>query len=161
MTMRPFTLRTTLKPIGLIILCALCACGGPTSPASAPHVDGDTLKKTAPAVPPAAQQDTLSNGHEKIRRPDGHLLMAGDKLDGQRNGIWTSYNDQGRVQSRNEYDHGVLQGQSVVFRDNGALYYTGEHRNGKQVGEWKFYDEQGNLTKTVEYDTLGNMVQQP
>jgi antitoxin component YwqK of YwqJK toxin-antitoxin module len=87
--------------------------------------------------------------------------VLGEFLDLKRNGVWTSYTEQGGVQSRNDYVDGVLQVQSIVFRPNGAVYYQGEHRNGKQVGAWKFYDEQGNLAKTVEYDTLGNIVGQP
>ena len=146
----------TPKCLLLLPLLVLCACGvGPDAKVNAPQ---QSAGKPSRHVPSEAAQDTLRNGHERVLRPDGSLMMEGDKLDGGRNGVWTSYNGRGAVQSRNDYVKGVLQGQSIVFRSNGSLYYTGQHRNGKQVGEWKFYDEKGNLAKTVEYDTTGNVM---
>ena len=149
-----------VKSLFLVSLFTFAACTTPAVPARSQQTAADSVKKALPHVLTPEQQDTLQNGHAQIHRPNGSLLMEGDKLNGTRNGVWTSYTEQGRVQSRNDYVDGVLQGQSIVFRPNGAVYYQGEHRDGKQVGPWKFYDEQGNLTKTVVYDTLGNVVQQ-
>jgi hypothetical protein len=151
----------TMKSLFILSLFALAACTTPSSPAQSQQPAADSLKKAMAHVLTPEEQDTLQNGHAQIHRPSGGLLMEGDKLNGKRNGVWTSYTEQGGVQSRNDYVDGVLQGQSIVFRPNGAVYYQGEHRIGKQVGAWKFYDEQGTLAKTVEYDTLGNIVRQP
>lgn len=131
------------------LACALllmaCGSGQPSTPA-------------APAAPPAqdtivvppADTTALQNGFEQVRK-NGRVLMEGEKVNGKRHGVWTSYTSDGRVRSRNTYNNGLLHGETVVFRESGVLYYTGGYANDKQIGEWKFYGPDGNLEKTVQY----------
>ena len=102
--------------------------------------------------------DSLKDGHHVYKDKAGRRLIEGEMRNGQRNGVWTSYLPNGRVQSRNVYEQGVLHGMTTVFHDNGVLYYSGAQRKGKPFGEWKFYDDQGVLARTVEYDTTGTMI---
>jgi antitoxin component YwqK of YwqJK toxin-antitoxin module len=129
---------------------------------------GCTDAGTSPSKPVAADstqrmttEDTLRDGHHTLRDAFGRPTAEGDILGHNRHGVWTSYNEQGRVRSRNEYVHGVLQGPTITFRDNGALFYVGQHRDGKQVGEWKFYDGSGELLRTAQFDSTGREVIAP
>lgn len=92
----------------------------------------------------------MRNGFEQVRK-NGRVFMEGEKVNGKRHGVWTSYTNDGRVRSRNTYNNGLLHGETVVFRESGVLYYTGAYANDKQVGQWKFYGPDGELQKTVEY----------
>lgn len=135
----------------------VCGCGG-SNEEPAPAAP-DTA--TAPTAPAAVPREPVINGPEKIHDPEGRLQQEGDRKNGLRHGVWTSYFSNGRVQSRNAYRDGKLEGISTVFRENGATYYTGQHRNGKQVGEWRFFDEAGNLERTAHFDTTGALIIDP
>ena len=140
----------------IIPVLALLSCGGNVGEAPAKQKEATSLPAMAPT-----QQEAIINGPDKVYDTDGRLQMEGDRKNGQRQGVWTSYFPNGRVQSRNEYREGKLQGLSTVFRESGNLYYTGQHKNDKQVGEWRFYDEAGNLESTVIYDTTGAVINDP
>ena len=156
--MMPSTLmRQVTMALASALLMAACDLGageGQRSPAA------DTTGTAARAVDArrAATADSLKDGHHLYKDKAGRPLMEGDMRNGQRNGVWTSYLPNGRVQSRNVYEDGVLHGISTVFHENGVLYYSGAQRKGKPFGEWKFYDEQGVLARTVVYDSTGTMI---
>ena len=84
--------------------------------------------------------------------------MDGSMLNGQREGLWTSYHASGKIKSRSEYQRGLSHGLTTVFHDNGNPYYSGENRNGHPVGQWTFFDLGGGLLKTVVYDTAGAII---
>ncbi|HEY0977266.1 MAG TPA: hypothetical protein VGE21_07325 [Flavobacteriales bacterium] len=134
---------------GLLLLlsfCSLIACDPGT--ASDRAGDKDTI--------PATTGDTLlRDGLHVERDAKGLPVIEGYVKNGQRDGVWTSYNANGKVKSRDSYVRGVLQGPTVTFRDNGAMFYIGQHRNGVRSGEWKFYDEQGELQRSVTFDSTG------
>lgn len=136
----------------IIFTCIVCglllgACGG--EPPSSPVAPVAPPAKDTIVVPPP-DTTTVQNGFEQVRK-NGRVLMEGEKVNGKRHGVWTSYTSDGRVRSRNTYNNGLLHGETVVFRESGVLYYTGGYANDKQVGEWKFYGPDGNLEKTVKY----------
>ncbi|MCB0757817.1 MAG: hypothetical protein KDC01_05115 [Flavobacteriales bacterium] len=137
----------------LLSASVLLSCGGGAPAPSGPP-------PSLPAMAPREHTEVV-NGPERILAPDGSVQMEGNKKNGLRHGVWTSYFPDGRVRSRNEYREGKLEGLSTVFRENGALLYSGQHRNDKQVGEWRFHDEQGNLERTVVYDTAGAVINDP
>ena len=84
--------------------------------------------------------------------PNGVIKAEGNMKDGKRHGLWTGYNDKGKVKSRGEFINGVQQGPTVVFHDNGTIFYNGTYKDGKQVGIWKFYDNEGNEMKLIDFD---------
>lgn len=145
--------------LALVSVLLMAACGPGAGEIQGPPPT-DTTGTAARAVDArrAAIADSLKDGHHVYKDKAGRPLMEGDMRNGQRNGVWTSYLPNGRVQSRNVYEQGVLHGISTVFHENGVLYYSGAQRKGKPFGEWKFYDEQGVLARTVVYDTTGTMV---
>ncbi len=99
-----------------------------------------------------AINDTDNPLKEELFYPNGELKMRGETINGEKHGIWTSYFENGGIWSKNEFDHGVLHGSSVVFHKNGLPYYYGTYTKGEKSGEWSYYNEQGDLVKTVNYD---------
>lgn len=67
--------------------------------------------------------------------------------DGERNGLWISYYDNGIKWSESYYLHGLKSGHSITFFPNGKVRYVGEYQEDKMIGTWTFYDEEGNLVK--------------
>lgn len=142
-----------MRPLALLPLLALLACGGPDRAAPA-STDGPSTSQGGASRAPEPSA-TLPEGHNVVRAADGRPVMEGEIVQGQRDGQWTSYTEQGRVKSRNQYVHGVLEGPTIVFYDNGQVRYTGQHHRDKPVGEWRFYDEQGALMEVTGYDSSG------
>lgn len=121
-------------------------------------VDSAQAAQRADSLARTAIADSLSDGHHTYRDAQGRLYMEGDFLNKQRQGVWTSYGENGRVMSRNEYSAGKLDGLTTVFQENGALKYSGENKEGHPVGEWRFFDATGGLAKTVVFDSIGRQV---
>lgn len=80
---------------------------------------------------------------EKDYYENGALMMEGPVADDLRNGDWTSYFLDGKVQSTGVYKNGVRVGPSKVYHENGQLWMDGRYHNDRKCGEWVFYDEQG------------------
>jgi hypothetical protein len=121
-------------------------------------VDSAQAAQRADSLAKTAMADSLRDGHHEYRDAQGRLYMEGDFLNKQRQGVWTSYGENGRVMSRNEYREGQLNGLTTVFQDNGALKYSGDNKHGHPVGEWRFFDATGGLARTVVYDSTGRQV---
>ncbi len=152
---------TLVRPMILALagalLMAACDTGAGEAEGS-PATDTTGAAARASEARRAAIADSVKDGHHLYKDKAGRPLMEGDMRNGQRDGVWTSYLPNGRVQSRNVYEQGVLNGMSTVFHDNGVLYYSGAQRRGKPFGEWKFYDDHGVLARTVIYDSTGTMI---
>lgn len=145
-----------LKHWILIPVLGLLSCGGNSGAAPSKEKQATSLPGMTPTM-----KEPVINGPDKVYDAEGRLQMEGDRRNGLRQGVWTSYFPNGRVQSKNDYRDGKLQGLSTVFRENGSIYYTGQHRNDKQVGEWRFFNEQGDIENTVVYDTTGAVISKP
>lgn len=73
--------------------------------------------------------------------------------EGEKDGVWRSYNSEGYEMSIVVYKNGEKHGHVIVYHPNGAVYYSGEYEYGERVGEWKFYNEKGALVKEENYDS--------
>ena len=148
----------TKAALAAIVFPLMLSCGGGTERGTSSPVDTTGAAAHADSLHRMAIADSLSDGYHVYKDKAGRPLMEGQMKDGQRQGVWTSYLPNSRVQSRNVYENGVLHGITTVFHENGVLYYTGMQRRGKPFGEWKFYDNKGNLAKTAVYDTSGVII---
>lgn len=81
----------------------------------------------------------------------GQIKMEGAVANNLRNGAWTSYFPDGKVQSTGDFKDGVRIGKSQVFYENGRLWMDGFYTDDHKCGEWIFYDEQGYETSRVNY----------
>ncbi len=80
---------------------------------------------------------------EKDYYDNGALMIEGPIADNLRNGDWTSYFLDGKVQSTGTFKDGKRVGPSKVYHENGQLWMDGRYHNDRKCGEWIFYDEQG------------------
>ena len=70
---------------------------------------------------------------------------------GNRDGKWVFYSENGNEQSITVYNHGMREGFSLVKYPNGAMHYRGEYRNDQMVGVWTTYDEKGKVISEKDY----------
>ena len=107
---------------------------------------------------------------------NGNLLPIGVEINGRKEGLWLTYNDDGilileecfinnvengpfqgyydwngQLQSKgtllNGFDHGYFE----QYNSNGTLYRKGNMNNGVCDGIWELYTDHGLLNKKVEY----------
>ncbi len=79
------------------------------------------------------------------------LRCRGDIVNGQRDGLWQYFYDNGNIQTEATYVDGREDGDYRVYRDNGAPYYIGRYSHGVRTGTWEVYDAEGNLVEKKEY----------
>jgi len=72
---------------------------------------------------------------------------------GERNGKWLYFSEEGLELSVTNYSHGKKHGFSLVKYPNGNIHYTGEYSNDEMIGIWKTYSEQGIKTNEKEYNS--------
>lgn len=70
----------------------------------------------------------------------------GDNLDGE----VRDYTE-GKIREVTTYVNGEKNGLSTSYFDNGKIEMTGAYKNDEKQGEWKFYDETGKLLETKKY----------
>jgi hypothetical protein len=100
-----------------------------------------------------APVDTISKPGETVEyHPNGALKTRG-KLNenGNREGLWVAYYDNGIKWSESYYMDGIRDGHSLTFYPNGQVRYIGEYKNDEKIGEWKFYNEDGTLQKEENF----------
>ncbi len=89
---------------------------------------------------------------EQIFYPDGQLRMDGEYKNGQKEGRWISYYNNGNPWSEGFYIGGKSEGKTTTWHENGKKYYEGFYKNNERSGKWTFWDEEGNLMKEIDYD---------
>ena len=94
----------------------------------------------------------VETGLKKTYYPNGNLQMKG-KLnnDGLKEGIWTSYFENGQKNSESNFKNGINNGYSMVWYPSGNVRYFGDYLNGSKTGTWTFYNEKGEVVKTESY----------
>lgn len=154
-------MRTSVLPLLLMLLCGCDRVVPEERARIRAQLDSAAAMHKADSAARMARADSLRDGHHVYRDREGLILMEGDLLGGRRQGVWTSYERDGRVKSRTEYRDGQAHGLTVVFHPNGNLYYSGDNRGGHPVGAWRFFDTGGRLVRTVLYDSTGAQVPVP
>ena len=94
----------------------------------------------------------IETGIKETYYPNGKLQMRG-KLnnDGQKNGVWISYFENGQKNSESNFKDGINNGYSMVWFPNGNVRYFGDYLNGKRSGTWTYYNEKGKVVKSESY----------
>jgi len=80
---------------------------------------------------------------EKKYYKNGSLQWEGAFNDGQKDGLWVFFNNDGHKKMEVTFKNGIYEGIVKGYHKNGNLRYEGFYANGKETGLWKFYDEQG------------------
>ena len=84
-------------------------------------------------------EEVYGNGNIKIR--------GGVNANGQRDGLWEAFYEDGTSWSIGNYSSGKETGDKKVWYPNGKLRYQGLMRNDSLVGKWQFWDSKGALTE--------------
>lgn len=79
------------------------------------------------------------------------LRSKGNLNEGQRDGKWTAWYENGNPQSECAYVYGTPNGEQTVYYENGNIRYKGSYHNGQRIGEWQFFDENGNLLTSPKF----------
>lgn len=68
-----------------------------------------------------------------------------------RNGIWTSWYENGQKNSEYNFINGKEDGVYNVWHPNGNQWIKGEYKMGQEVGVWTFHDTLGKVMKEVDF----------
>lgn len=128
-----------MRVISLIIAClVLLSCTSKEQPAT---------KQVKPKA--AAEKIEVEEHYES-----GVTKIKGLSVDGEREGLWQSYFENGYKWSEVEYEQGVKNGSVVVFYQNGMMRYQGRYYDDARSGLWTFYDTLGIVIKKVDMDEV-------
>lgn len=83
---------------------------------------------------------------------NGQKEMRGEFSNGERNGTWIYWFQDGRKWTESTYENDLRVGQTVVWRESGLKNYEGSYSKGKPHGTWTFYDIDGSRLKDVLFE---------
>ena len=72
------------------------------------------------------------------------MWREGKYKNGQKEGQWVWYDDNGKLWTEENYKDGQLNGKWVSHYKDGSVFYGGNYKVGKLNGKWVWYDEDGN-----------------
>lgn len=87
----------------------------------------------------------------KQYHPNGRIHVRGVLLDGEREGTWNTYREDGLPWSQVTYRKGIKHGPFRTWHTDGTPHIEGQHDEGEQTGTWKFYGTHGKLVETTEF----------
>jgi antitoxin component YwqK of YwqJK toxin-antitoxin module len=128
-----------LRLLCLALIISFTSCGVETEEKIvSSHSDGapkvvHTIQVTDQAV--VAQTNYYDNGG---------VEMTGGMADGKRHGTWESFFYNGQPWTVNNYDHGVLHGEYIMYNKGGSLKLRGHYTQGEESGHWEYFDIKGN-----------------
>ena len=67
----------------------------------------------------------------------------GSVKDGEREGSWVGYHENGQLSSKGNWDNGKEEGAWVYYYESGQLQSKGNYKNGEKVGAWVGYYKNG------------------
>lgn len=121
----------------LLILCAGCS---------------DRTANTADTSKGGTETPSSSGTEPYVEVYDnGQPRVKGMMVDGERDGLWVAFYENGTRWSEENYRMGVLSGRTISFYPNGHLRYRGQYIDGEKAGLWQFYDEEGKLTQEITF----------
>ena len=98
-------------------------------------------------------------GKEIIKTEDSEIQVStpksvlgpgehkGDYKDGEKDGPWKFYFDNGQLICEENYVKGKREGLSKTYQENGNLSQEGNYKNDNQDGFWKWYHENGQVER--------------
>ncbi|HTL81465.1 MAG TPA: toxin-antitoxin system YwqK family antitoxin [Bacteroidia bacterium] len=94
--------------------------------------------------------DGLQEGHWFFQIDD--YREEGDYVTGERTGVWKhTYIPGGQQRFEGNYTNGQPDGKFTYWYDNGRVWQEGKYVYGRKDGDWKYFDEDGLMTLTITY----------
>ncbi len=75
----------------------------------------------------------------------GNIIQRGYMLDGEKTGTWLTYNINGDITAKANYENGQKQGKWKIYDNAGKLEYKIFYKNNKKVWAQQYNDD-GDLT---------------
>lgn len=72
-------------------------------------------------------------------------------MDGNRNGTWKEFFDDGTVSASGQYSANRRSGRWEFYNEEGQVIQTGQYSNGRTHGLWRWYYDDGSLLREEEY----------
>ena len=85
---------------------------------------------------------------------NGIKKLEGEKVNGERHGMWKYYYDNGFLWSEGKFWYGERKGYSIIYYNTGKKQMEGEYVKDLKVGEWKLWNQDGSLNKIVNLDQM-------
>lgn len=118
-----------------------------------------------------AQSDTINQVNENNKR-DGYWVLTNQELplpayadsqkieegtykNGKKEGVWTSYFNNGKIKQILNYSNGNPDGETIFYYKNGNIREAGTWKNNRWVGDYKTYYANGNLKNHFTYNLQG------
>ncbi len=95
------------------------------------------------------QRDLLHGSYKEYKA--GILTYQGNYAYGARDGLHTSYRDDGTLQQTATYESDVLDGAWAQYHTNGNTQLRGNYDRGLKTGTWVEYWEDGGLKESTDY----------
>jgi len=111
------------------------------------HDDGTLSKVTQKGSYKNGQKDGVWESYHN----NGQLSSKVSYLNGNLNGVWEKYRENGQLDFKCSYLNGKLNGVCEKYRENGELFFKGSYLNGYLNGVWEYYNEDGSLERTETY----------
>lgn len=91
------------------------------------------------------------NGPAVLYAANGSKMEAGSYTEGQRDGIWESWNEQGQKTGEASFIKGVKHGRWLVWDANGTKRAEMHYTHGKKSDTWTMWNENGEVTSQKTY----------
>jgi antitoxin component YwqK of YwqJK toxin-antitoxin module len=83
---------------------------------------------------------------------NGSFMISGMYNEyGRKSGFWSTYYENGQIESRIFYSNGIRNGKGLYYDVDGSVLAQDEYRYGKKHGIWAQYSEDGKLLCQREY----------
>lgn len=86
-----------------------------------------------------------SNGIKKIE---------GEKVNGERHGMWKYYYANGFLWSEGKFWYGQRKGYSIIYYNTGKKQMEGHYAKDLKIGKWKLWNPDGSLNKIIDLDQM-------
>lgn len=83
---------------------------------------------------------------------NGNKMTEGNFIAGKRNGLWMTWHEDGSKKSESIYENDQLNGLCIQWYPNGQVKQTGMYISDKRNGVHFYYDTSGRLVETREFD---------
>lgn len=141
----------------LLFLLAACANETKTAPAAKPDTAA-VMQNNLPADIRISDQApkneaSVQNGEYIERYDNGVIKFRGMMKDGQRDGLWKSWYEDGGKWSETTFSAGKKSGSTTTWYESGQMRYTGFYTGDEESGKWTFWDEKGKQVAEKDYGT--------
>jgi len=82
---------------------------------------------------------------------NGRLHVRGRLVNGQKQGTWNTYREDGLPWSQVDHVDGIKQGLFRTWHTSGRPHIEGQHHQGDPVGSWDFFSSDGTWIESKEF----------